>query len=57
MYERETDRHHPPKDMRVLGPIIDRLIDTECDWWTIELDDYDEALETRRLLLDYLQKE
>ena len=57
MYERETDRHHPPKDMRVLGPIVDRLINTDCDWWTIELDDYDEALETRRLLLEFLQKE
>ena len=57
MYERETDRHHPPKDMRALGPIVDRLINTECDWWTIELDEYDEALETRRLLLGYLQKE
>jgi hypothetical protein len=57
MYERETDRHHPPEDMRVLGPIVDRLMDTECDWWTIELDDYAEALDTRRLLLGYLQKE
>ena len=57
MYERETDRHHPPKDMSVLGPIVNRLLDTECDWWTIELDDYDEALDTRKLLLGYLQKE
>jgi sugar phosphate isomerase/epimerase len=54
IYERETDRHHPPRDMTLLGPIVDRLIETQCSWWTIELDDYAEALATRALLLDYL---
>jgi sugar phosphate isomerase/epimerase len=55
MYERETDRHHPPNDMTILGPIVDRLLTTACAWWTIELNDYAEALFTRQLLLDYLQ--
>lgn len=55
MYERETDRHYPPADMSVLGPIVDRLLETDCRWWTIELDDLDEALATRRLLEDYLK--
>jgi len=55
MYERETDRHYPPRDMTVLGPIVDRLLVTRCTWWTVELDDYAEALATRALLLDYLQ--
>jgi sugar phosphate isomerase/epimerase len=54
VYEKETDRHYPPRDMALLGPIVDRLIETQCRWWTIELDDYDEALATRALLLDYL---
>ena len=54
VYERETDRHYPPQDMTVLGPIVDQLLTTRCAWWTIELNDYDEALTTRRLLLDYL---
>jgi len=54
LYEQETDRHHPPHDMSVLGPLVDRLLATKCAWWTIELDDYDEALATRALLLDYL---
>ena len=54
MYERETDRHHPPQDMTILGPIVDRLLDTQCTWWTIELEDYAEALATRNLLLNYL---
>jgi sugar phosphate isomerase/epimerase len=57
MYERESDRHYPPRDMSVLGPIVDRLLDTPCRWWTIELDDYDEALATRRLLLGYLRQD
>jgi len=54
VYERETDRHHPPQEMTILGPIVDRLLTTQCVWWTIELDDYAEALATRGLLLDYL---
>lgn len=55
MYERETDRHHPPQDMTILGPIVDRLLETRCAWWTIELDEYAEALATRGLLVDYLR--
>jgi sugar phosphate isomerase/epimerase len=54
MYERETDRHHPPADMKILGPIVDRLMATSCTWWTIELDSCVEAVMTRSLLLDYL---
>jgi sugar phosphate isomerase/epimerase len=55
MYEREVDGHQPPQDMSILGPLVDRLLQTRCNWWTIELEDYAEALSTRRLLLDYLQ--
>ena len=54
VYERETNRHHPPQDMAIIGPIVDRLLTIRCTWWTIELDDYDEALATRSLLLDYI---
>jgi len=56
MYEREVGRHHPPQDMTILGSIVDRLLTTQCTWWTIELDDYSEALSTRSLLLDYLSR-
>ena len=52
LYERETDRHYPPTDMHILGPLLDDL-PPECDWWTIELDDYDEALFTRSLALSH----
>jgi sugar phosphate isomerase/epimerase len=55
VYERETDRHYPPQDMSLLGPIVDRLMTTHCRWWTIELDDLNEALATRTLLVNHLQ--
>jgi sugar phosphate isomerase/epimerase len=54
IYERETDRHYPPRDMTILAPIVDRLLSTTCRWWTIELNDEAEALATRALLLAYL---
>lgn len=54
MYEKETDRHYAPSDMSVLGPIVDQLLHTDCRWWTIELNDYDDALRTRALLVNYI---
>ncbi len=42
-YEKELDRHYPPKDLTILGPIMDRLLLTDCRWWTIELDDFEEV--------------
>jgi sugar phosphate isomerase/epimerase len=53
-YERETERHHAPADMSVLGPVVDRLMQTDCRWWTIELEDLAEMEATRRMALDYL---
>jgi sugar phosphate isomerase/epimerase len=55
IYEHETDRHYPPEDMALLGPVVDRLLETPADWWTIELEDQAEILQTRRLLLSYLE--
>ena len=55
-YESETDRHWAPRDMDILGPIADKLITTDCRWWTIELEDTQEVLSTRRLLIDYFKK-
>lgn len=55
VYEIETDRHYPPRDMNRLGPVLDRLLATECRWWTIELESRDEALATHQLLRDYLR--
>ncbi len=53
-YESETDRHHAPQDMTILGPVVDKLLTTHCSWWTIELDTYEDILRTRDLLLNHL---
>lgn len=53
-YESETDTHHAPNDMSILGPIVDSLLETECRWWTIELNSYDDVLNTRKLISKYL---
>ena len=54
MYEKELDRHYAPQDMTILGPIVDRLVETDCCWWTIELVEYADILQTRNLLKEYL---
>jgi sugar phosphate isomerase/epimerase len=55
-YEYETDTHHAPQNMSILGPIVDSLLETECQWWTIELNSYDDVLNTRNLISKYLVK-
>jgi sugar phosphate isomerase/epimerase len=54
IYGREADRHYPITDMAPFEPIVDRILETSCRWWTIELEDRIEALSTRDLLLKYL---
>ncbi len=56
MYGKEEDRHYPIEDITPFKAVIDRLMKTGCRWWTIELDDYGEALGTRERLLDYLNR-
>jgi sugar phosphate isomerase/epimerase len=55
VYGREADRHYPPRDMHLVGALLERALATNCAWWTIELDDRAEALATREMVLDYLQ--
>jgi sugar phosphate isomerase/epimerase len=55
-YESETDHHWAPQNMDLLGPIVDKLITTDCRWWTIELEDTDDVLFTQRLLIDHFRK-
>lgn len=54
MYAKEEDRHYPIEDIVQVSPVIDHLLRTGCSWWTIELDDRVEAMNTRQRLLDYL---
>lgn len=53
-YESETDRHHAPENMEILGPVVDALLTTDCRWWTIELNTRSDVLQTRQLLADHL---
>jgi sugar phosphate isomerase/epimerase len=53
-YESETDRHHAPKNMNILGGVVDKLLTTECLWWTIELDAFSDILLTRELIATHL---
>ena len=53
-YEKESDRHHPPQDMRILGPVVDHLLRTPCRWWTIELEDLSDIDRTVELTRGYL---
>lgn len=55
-YEYETDVHYAPSDMSILGPVVDALLETDCRWWTIELTEYADILNTRRLVGDYLME-
>jgi sugar phosphate isomerase/epimerase len=50
VYGYEADRHYPITDIRALAPVLRGLLRTDCTWWTIELDDLEEALKTRRAL-------
>jgi sugar phosphate isomerase/epimerase len=56
LYEAETDRHWAPRNMDILGPIVDKLLTTACRWWTIELEDTRDVLLTKRLLINHFRK-
>ncbi len=56
VYGLEDDSgHHPILDMTPLKPLMSRLLQTDCRWWTIELHDQDQAMSTRSLVEGYLQ--
>ena len=55
IYGREEDRHDPIENITPLEAVIDRLLKTQCRWWTIELDDFEEALSTRDILTAFLK--
>jgi sugar phosphate isomerase/epimerase len=56
LYGSESDRHYPPNNIGAIGDLLDRSLETDCRWWTIELDDYEEALYTRDLVLEYIKE-
>lgn len=55
IYGREDDQgHHPIEDIAPFRPLMAKLLQTECAWWTIELQRPEHILATRALLLDAL---
>ena len=57
LYGTETDRHHPPQNITEISSLLDQILQTHCQWWTIELDDYEEVLFTRQMVLEYLKED
>lgn len=55
VYEREEPDHIAPKDLSVLGPMLNRLIELKCGWWVIELPTIDLAINTKNLIRKYLE--
>jgi len=56
LYGFESDRHYPPKRLEDVKPMLDLSLKTNCKWWTIELDDYEEILFTKGLISGYLEE-
>lgn len=54
VYEREDTCHHAPTDLARIGPTLEILLQTGCDWWVIELFDREEVVATRSLLMEFL---
>jgi len=57
IYGREDERgHHPIRDLKPFHALIDRLLQTGCGWWTVELNDPEDAAATRNMIEDYLDQ-
>ncbi len=51
VYAREDAQgHHPITDMAPVEAVIEKLLQTQCTWWTVELQAPADALATRTLL-------
>jgi sugar phosphate isomerase/epimerase len=55
VYGYETSAHHAPDDLDSIGPALDVLLQTACEWWTIELVDVGDVRRTRAMLTEFLQ--
>lgn len=54
VYEAENPHHIAPQDLDLIGPMLEHLLQTNCDWWVIELEDKQEVEHTRALLQSFL---
>lgn len=56
LYGYESDRHYPPQSLSEIEGLLDIAKSINCNWWTIELDDYDEIQFTKGLVSGYLKE-
>lgn len=56
LYGSESDRHYPPRNLGEIQVLLDLVTKTDCEWWTIELDDYNEIHYTKNLVSGYIEK-
>lgn len=56
LYGSESDRHYPPQNLAEIQGYLDLVAKTDCEWWTIELDDYDEICFTKQLVTGYVEE-
>ncbi len=53
--EEEDDRHWPLSEMGRIAPLADVAVEAGVRWWTVELEEYSEALSTVAVLTEYLE--
>ncbi len=53
VYGRQDTIHHPPSSIEEIRQVVDALLATRCEWWTIELFGVSEAVATRDMLQAY----
>ncbi|MFW6005459.1 MAG: hypothetical protein ACOCPN_03175, partial [Desulfonatronovibrionaceae bacterium] len=47
--------HHPIQDINPLKETLEKLLETDCRWWTIELAEPEQALSTRNLIQNFFE--
>lgn len=50
VYEREDPHHIAPESLDNIGPALEVLLESECDWWVVELFDAQEIRRTKDML-------
>ncbi len=56
IYGREDDDgHHPIKDIKPFEATLGKLLETDCRWWTIELADPGQAMDTRNIIENFFE--
>lgn len=54
IYEKEEPHHIAPKDLDLISPQLEMLLQSPCDWWVIELSGEEMVSQTKDLLQLFL---